>query len=593
MANKGSPVRPPMHSNRHTTSSEQNWNAAAPLQRRTALQEIRSALRSKRLLLAAAALGGVAALIVSAIEPRIYQSHASVQIQGLNENFLNLREIYPTAAPSADNAVYIQTQAEILKQDALIEQVIRKLHLDQREEFRGAFKADTWRIAEQIKRNIQIAPIRGSSIIRIICDARTPQLAADLANTLAQTFIDQAVEFRQRGAKQTEAALAGELVEVKRNHSELQAELDAYSGRMAPWRQADVASYQTVKRQLDANRQLYDVLSRRVNEARLASTLDQANVRLVGPAQPAVQPYKPDLLLNLLAGGFGGLVLGIGFLMWREQTQTMIRAPGDAAAFLGVPELGAIPKLNRARFAHFGIRRVTSGLASIERAAFEHASSGVSESFRAIVASILASSRNGDHPRVLLITSARPMEGKTTVVSNLGRALAEIGNKVLLIDGDLRRPSLHKSFDQGNSWGLSDLLQEKNAIEELPLDSLVRRTAVSRLFVLPGGSAAENIFGLLWSAQMTRLFRRFRQEFDYVLVDAPPCLEFADARIIGRYTDEALLVVRADSTERATAQSALQRLFLDGISVTGVVLNRWDASNSDGYAYSYRRQDAA
>jgi receptor protein-tyrosine kinase len=236
---------------------------------------------------------------------------------------------------------------------------------------------------------------------------------------------------------------------------------------------------------------------------------------------------------------------------------------------------------------------VASGLTPVERTAFEHSSSGVSESFRATVASILASGRNGDDPRVLLTTSSRPMEGKTTVVSNLGKALAESGSKVLLIDGDLRRPSLHKVFDHGNSWGLSDLLKERNAIEKLPLESLVKKTAVSRLFLLPGGSAAENIFSLLWSDRLARLFPRFREEFDYVLVDAPPCLEFADARIIGRHTDAALLVVRADYTERATAQSALQRLSMDGIPVVGVVLNRWDVSNGDSYGYSYRRQDAA
>ena len=137
-----------------------------------------------------------------------------------------------------------------------------------------------------------------------------PQLAADLANTFAQTFIDQAVEFRQRGAKQTEAALAGELVEVKRNHSELQAELDAYSGRMAPAAK-DAASYQTVKRQLDANRQ--SATSFHGASTRPACVHPRSSECGWSAAQPAVQPYKPDLLLNLLAGGFGGLVLGIGF----------------------------------------------------------------------------------------------------------------------------------------------------------------------------------------------------------------------------------------------------------------------------------------
>ncbi len=97
----------------------------------------------------------------------------------------------------------------------------------------------------------------------------------------------------------------------------------------------------------------------------------------------------------------------------------------------------------------------------------------------------------------LVVTSSRPIEGKTTVVSNLGIALAEIGSKVLLIDGDMRRPQLHRIFDQSNGWGLSDFLRESNPIDELPLDVLVKKTAVSHLYLLPGGASTDNIFGVL------------------------------------------------------------------------------------------------
>ena len=170
-------------------------------------------------------------------------------------------------------------------------------------------------------------------------------------------------------------------------------------------------------------------------------------------------------------------------------------------------------------------------------------------------------------------------------MSNLGIALAEISSKVLLIDGDMRRPRLHRVFDQANSWGLSDLLSEQNAIDELPLDVLVRKTAVPHLYLLPSGACTENIFGLLYSGRMSRLLPRFRQEFDYVLVDAPPCLEFADARIMARYAEKLLLVVRANYTYRKTANAAVQRLLLDGIPVMGVILNRWDSERSDMYRY--------
>jgi polysaccharide biosynthesis transport protein len=298
---------------------------------------------------------------------------------------------------------------------------------------------------------------------------------------------------------------------------------------------------------------------------------------------PPLRPYKPNLPLNLAIGLFGGLVLAIGLVMLQEQTNSVVRTPGEAGNFLTLPELGAIPMAPGSRFSSFYSRG--NGHLHVERIALEQRTSSVSEAFRTTLASILSSGHNGDHPRVLVVTSSQPMEGKTTVVSNLGIALSEISGKVLLIDGDMRRPQLHRVFDQANSWGLSDLLSEQNAIDELPLDVLVRKTSVPHLYLLPSGVCTDNIFGLLHSGRMARLLPRFRQEFDYVLVDAPPCLEFADARIMARYAEQLMLVVRANYTDKKTAQAAVQRLQLDGIPVMGVILNRWDPAHNSAYPY--------
>jgi polysaccharide biosynthesis transport protein len=212
--------------------------------------------------------------------------------------------------------------------------------------------------------------------------------------------------------------------------------------------------------------------------------------------------------------------------------------------------------------------------------------SQISESFRSTLASLLPPNRCADHPRILIVTSSWPMEGKTTIVSNLAVSLTEIGRKVLLIDGDMRRPRLHKVFDRANSWGLSDILREHNAIEELPLDVLVTKTSIPGLFLLPSGASAANITGLLWSGRMARLLPRFREVFDHVLVDAPPCLEFADARIMARYADQLVLVVRANYTDRRAVQAAVRRLSLDEIPVRGVILNCCDPARGGLYRYA-------
>ena len=538
--------------------------------------------RHKLLLFSIVAAGILVTLFASAVQTPMYRSHASLQIQGRNDNFLSLRDIYPTSASSADNVINVQTQAEILRQDALLDKALARLRLDQRPGNAGPAGSGQAAI-DELRRNVQIAPARGSNIIRIICAAREPQLAADLANILAQTFIDEGIEARKRSARQTQSLLSLERETLGRKLAELEDEVDRPG-----WRDRASPSYSTLKRELDANRQFYQSISQHIDEARVASAVDESNVRLVSAAQPATYPYKPNLALNLTIGAVVGLLLAIGCIMLREQTNSVWSMPGEASASLAIPELGAIPRGDLRGFA--GIR-LKQGFDSVpvEQISLDQVSPGLSESFRATTASILSAGNRGDHPRLLVVTSARSGEGKTTVASNLAIALTEIGAKVLLIDGDLRRPRLHQIFNQPNSWGLSDLLREKNAVEDLPLETLVKRTTVPRLSLLPGGTSAENVFALLLSGRMARLVPRFRQAFDYVLIDAPPCLEYADARILGGFAEKLILVVRADYTGRQTAQAAVQRLLLDRIPIMGVIFNGWDPSHHNGYGYSRPR----
>ena len=537
-------------------------------------------------------------MLLSLAQPRLYRSEASLEIQGVNEDFLNARDIYPTVASASDAAgTYIQTQAEALQQDALIEQVVQKLHLEEQPEFErglsiwqrfgrrggsGPGSVPNLRNAvEIVKKNLNVVSSRSSRIIQITYDSRNPQLAADVANTLAQTFIEQGIEVKRRAAQQTQMLLSLQLEVLKNNLLRSEAELatEEHGDRK-------FISHNLLNREVDADRRFYETMLQRVNDARVAAAVPESNIRLLGPALAAMQPYKPNWPLNLAIGMFAGLILSASWVMLREQSNSFLRTPGEAGMYLTLPELGAIPQA--ADQSVLGRRpRQSSDAGLDDRTCMDQQLSGVSESFRSTLASILSSRRHGDHSPVLVFTSAQAAEGKTTVVSNLGIGLAEIGSKVLMIDGDTRRPRLHKVFDQANSWGLSDILREKNAIEDLPLDVLVKKTTVPGLYLLPSGVCVDNIFALLWSGRMARLFPRFRQEFDYVLVDAPPCLEFADARIMARYADQLLLVVRANYTDRRMAQAAVQRLLLDGNRMMGVILNRWNPTQSDMYRYAF------
>jgi capsular exopolysaccharide synthesis family protein len=187
-----------------------------------------------------------------------------------------------------------------------------------------------------------------------------------------------------------------------------------------------------------------------------------------------------------------------------------------------------------------------------------------------------------------VFTSAGPGEGKTTTVCNLGIALAETNRRVLLIDADMRKPRLHDVFNLPNTWGLSDLLREKAPIDTLPREALARETGIPGLFVLTSGPATVSISNLLYSSRTAELLHRFRKEYYTVLIDTPPMMQLADARILGRLADAAILVLGCGRTTRDAAKAAKQRLSADGIQVLGSILNRWDPKSASSYGvYGY------
>jgi polysaccharide biosynthesis transport protein len=252
-------------------------------------------------------------------------------------------------------------------------------------------------------------------------------------------------------------------------------------------------------------------------------------------------------------------------------------------------ELGAIPQAPRLGPLGARLLRAAGKDGTVERIAWEQKDCEFSESFRAVLASILLPVRHGESPRVFVVTSPRPGEGKTTVSSNLAIALAEIKHRVLLIDGDLRRPRLHEIFDLANTTGLSDLLCEKESVLDLPVEQLAQKTSIPNLFLIPSGPGPDGIFNHLYSTRVVRLLDRLREEFDHVIIDAPPTLEFADARVLARSSDGVILVFRANQTDRRTALAVVEQLMRDRIPILGTVLNDWNPKSAGGYGdYAYR-----
>lgn len=369
--------------------------------------------------------------------------------------------------------------------------------------------------------------------------------------------------------------------------------------------------YRTLQREVETYRKIHETTLQTGKEASLASALGPVNARLIDSARPTGSPSRPDLRRNIALGMFAGLFLGVALVLIRERTDGAIREPGAMQLHTNLRELGVIPSAKaeaQSSVAAPGRLHELPAVPSVaplnlpgmtvppvELTMWDRKGSRVAESFRATLTSILLSGQEGFDNHVILVTSPSPREGKSTVATNLAIALAEIHRRVLLVDADLRRPRLHTIFGQANTWGLSDILRDETPCAEYPVEALGRRTHVPGLFSLPSGPNSHDSLRLLYSTRMTDLVNRLRQDFDAVLIDTPPVLAVADARVLSRLVDVIVLVVRAGLTTRESAAAAVKVLEADGVPVLGTVLNDWTPNRADddyGSGYGYYGPDA-
>jgi capsular exopolysaccharide synthesis family protein len=365
------------------------------------------------------------------------------------------------------------------------------------------------------------------------------------------------------------------------------------------------SEFNTLKREVDTLRQTHDSLLQRLNQMRATSSLTVEPIRVVDPALASDQPYTQKPYMNLAFGFMAGLAGLVVYAFVRERFDNSIRAPGTMPALFQVPELGVIPAIKSAgggKTRKIGMSRSfylaleangplfppTGNDGKLMAAAWTEEDMSTAESFRAAMISLVRyAGKNKKHP-VILITSAEPGEGKTTIVSNLGIALSEAANGVLLIDADFRRSSLHKVFGVAGNCGMSTVLNDPRPVAEIPLKEYVVPTGVPGLYLLPCGEVIDNISPTIQSRRFEEILSFLQGRFSVTLVDSPPTLMFADARLLGRLCDGAVVVVRAEKTTRDKATKALQSLIQSGVPIIGTILNSWQPTeNQTGQYYNY------
>ncbi|HTZ57603.1 MAG TPA: polysaccharide biosynthesis tyrosine autokinase [Acidobacteriaceae bacterium] len=378
--------------------------------------------------------------------------------------------------------------------------------------------------------------------------------------------------------REQEVVIARAQEEVKaatENQDALQRRLDQEKGS-AYMGNSKAVEYTLARREYEANRSLYDGLQQRLQEAGILAGLHSTNIRRIDPADPPDFPSSPRKSVNLTLGLLCGLGIGLVLSFLVEALDTNIKTIYDIEERLGLPMLGVVPQVESKLLSpETFVRDATSPVPG--------AWSRLAEAYRALRTTILLS-RAGTPPQVILISSAKPSEGKTSVTTLESIVFALNGARVLLIDSDLRRPSVHLRFRIPNKTGLTSVLTGKVPLQE----AIVTVPSVPTLHILPAGPIAPMPAELLGSLQMQRLVEGLRANYDFILIDTPPVLTVTDAAVLVSISDGVVLVLRYGQASRNVVARASEILLRSGAHLLGVVLNAVDLQSSD-YAEYYGR----
>ncbi len=333
------------------------------------------------------------------------------------------------------------------------------------------------------------------------------------------------------------------------------------------------AEYDLRKQDVEGAKEIYGQVLKKAQETNIMGTINVSSVQLIDGATPPKIPARPKKVLNMLLGVALGLFTGIGFALVSEHMDNTYTSPEELEENLGVPMLGVVPKSSRQ-----DDKKPENIDAVIDPI------SPMAESFRTIRSNILLSRQNRS-PRVIQVCSAMHGEGKSTVSVNLASIMAAAGERILLIDGDMRRPRLHKAFEVPNTRGLSSLITKK-----ADLADVLRKTKIPNLSFIPSGPLYSNPGEMLGSTAMFNLMTGLREQFDRVLIDCPPYLGIADASLLTPLSDGVVLVVRSGKTIKDAVHKIKKNMDTIKAEILGVVLNDM-AIRSVDYYYHYNYSD--
>jgi polysaccharide biosynthesis transport protein len=330
--------------------------------------------------------------------------------------------------------------------------------------------------------------------------------------------------------------------------------------------------YGVLERDATTNRQMFDNLLQRAKETDVSTKLETSNIRVVDKAEVPRKPARPNRTLNILLALFGGGLFAIGLTFFFEYVDNRIKSPEEIKGYLGLPFLGLVPRLSDAAatdapLLHTGVP------------------TPFAEAFRNLRTNILFSTTE-EGGRSVVVTSTGPAEGKTTVACNLAVGLAQAGQRVLLVDADMRKPKVHATFGERQTPGLSNVL-----VGNAKASEAVRKTTVQNLWLLLAGVAPPNPAELLGSQRFRDFLATLQEHFDWVVLDTPPVMAVTDASLVSHLSNGVVFVVGCEQTSKFTANAALEQLEAAKARFLGGVLNKVDVERHSYYYSHYYRRD--
>lgn len=404
--------------------------------------------------------------------------------------------------------------------------------------------------------------------------------------------VASAVARREAAEKLLLAEVANIKASVEKDYAAISDEISSLSALYAAAKEQALElnllaiEYKRLERARNTNQELFDLVTAKSKETGLTSHLRPSNVRVVDRPEIPNSPFSPNKSLNLLAGAVGGLLLGLGLALGREQLDSTLRRPEMMEQVFRFPFLGILPAIKAAGrrsrpSAKHPLTAPNAGARS-ELSAHCEPTGSMAEAARTVRTNLMLGRGVSSETKVLLATSAAPGDGKTTVACSLAISLAQTGERVALVDCDLRRPRLHRIFDRPNHGGVTSVLAGTMTLSEV-----AHPTVVPNLTFISSGIPPVNPAELLHSEAFAIFLNELRKHFDRIVLDSPPLIPVADAAILATQADAAIVVARAFETKKHTARRAARVLLDVNANVIGTVLNAVDFSRGEYRYYQY------